>query len=127
MPSPASANAITRSGATMTASRPPVSAPRKIVVNGGNLRIAESDHDEERHKQTRRVGWKTLLEGRHLFAGVEIAGLAEHKEDGEGNDQRQAGGDGGLANVLVEVDLRRRGGEIGRVRKRRGGVAEIGA
>src|SRR5262249_15177615 len=42
VPSPAPANAITRPGATMTASRPPASAPRKMAVNGGNLSRAST-------------------------------------------------------------------------------------
>ena len=88
MPSPASANATTRSGATMTASRPPVSAPRKIAVNGGNLRIARTTTTMSGTNNS-RDGWKTLLDGRHFFAGVEIAGLAEQPEHGEGNDKRQ--------------------------------------
>ena len=59
MPSPASAKAITRSGATMTASRPPASAPRKIEVNGGNLRIARPTTTSSGTNNTRE-GWKTL-------------------------------------------------------------------
>ena len=40
--SPASAYRITRSGATITASTPPATAPRKIAVNGGTLNRAST-------------------------------------------------------------------------------------
>src|SRR5215467_8465046 len=54
----ASAYAATRSGATITASNPPTSAPMKIVVNGGTFLTAKATTTTSGRKRTRDT-WKS--------------------------------------------------------------------
>src|SRR5262245_25813335 len=88
VPSPDSANAVTRPSATTTASRPPARAPRKMVVNGGNLSTASTITTRSgMNGQSETL--KALRMGGHLLARVEVAGLAEQPEEKQGERQRE--------------------------------------
>ncbi len=127
MSSPAPPSAITRSGATTAASTPPTSAPMKIAVNGGNRSSASpttttsgtNSHGRDVEGALDRAASSRSRRSRP--AGRAAQNTRERDRDGEHR------GEGRLANVLVQVDAGGGGGEVGRVRERRGRVAEVGA
>ena len=117
---------MTRSGATNTASTPPASAPRKIAVNGGILKTASGHDDDERQEQPQRNA-KVLRIASSFSLASNSPGRPSIQNTREGDHERERRGQDRLAEVLVQVDARGRGGEIGGIRQRRSRVAEIGA